>query len=178
MFGLTVALCLALVPDAKPAGDAGPAPEVRGLLGDRTLAVLDGVTRAEVFRLKAERVAQPPGSAKVEGAGGFPILSTGKPRDARFAARVAAVLRDKGTYEFDRPKGCVIRPGVAFRLWKGKESVDLILCFECNILVVDARDEAGKPVHRAIKDFDPGRPALVKLAREAFPDDPEIRALR
>ncbi len=180
MFGPTAAVCvcLAIALDAKPARDADPAPEVRGLLGDRVLAVLDGATRVEVFRLKADRVPQPPGAPKGEDAAGFPIVSTGKARDARFAARVAAVLRDKGTYEFDRPKGCILRPGVAFRLWKGKQSVDLALCFECDILVVVARDEAGKSVHRASKDFDPGRPALVKLARDAFPDDPEIQALR
>jgi hypothetical protein len=177
LFGVTAALCLVICSDTKPAKEAAPAPEVRRLLGDRTLAILNDATRVEVFRLKPERVAQPDGAKKGE-VGGFPILSAGKTQDARFAARIASVLRDKGSYEFDRPKGCLIRPGVAFRLWKGKESVEVVLCFECDILVVIARDEDGKEAHRASKDFDPGRPALMKLAKDAFPDDREIQSLK
>lgn len=94
-------------------------------------------------------------------------MSTGKVQGKKFAARLAALLLDEKTYSAEG-KFCEPNPGVAFRLWKGKQHVDVTLCFECNMLQVNS---VGG-------DFDHVRPALVTLAKEAFPDDAKIQKLQ
>ena len=148
---------------------------VRALLGDRGMAIVRGATRVEVFRIVGNAHRKPTGDPKQE-IDGFPIKAVGKERGEAFARSIATVLLDEKSYP-DFAKGCIIEPGVVFRLWKGEESVDLILCFECTILKVITRDAQGHPVQQASRDFDPARPALIKLARAAFPNDPEIQAL-
>lgn len=71
-----------------------------------------------------------------------------------------------------------IVPTVAFRLRHAGRSLDVVLCFGCDEVNFVLRDERGRPVHAAVEDVDPARAKLVTLAREAFPDDPAIRALR
>jgi hypothetical protein len=61
-------------------------------------------------------------------------------------------------------------PGVGFRIWNGKESVDMTVCFICErFLLGEAPGDFG------------GSPGifgqLAKLAKEAFPDDKEIQGL-
>lgn len=98
------------------------------------------------------------------------MISTGKALEKEFAARLAAILLDEKTYLFDMaPKSCELNPGVAFRLWKGTRQVNVVLSFECDMLLVNP--------WLGFADFDPARPALVRLVKEALPDDPEIQKL-
>jgi hypothetical protein len=66
---------------------------------------------------------------------------------------------------------------VAFRLWKDKESVDVIVCFGCSNLRVIARDADGKELAKASGGFGPDKSDLLKLTKEAFPDDKEIQGI-
>jgi hypothetical protein len=154
------------------AGD--PSPKVTKFLGDSAITVLQGATRVEPFRLSDERAGE--GKPNV---GKYAVTATGKEQGEAFAKRLAAVLLDERTYRFDSAKGCIFQPGVGYRIWKGDEAaVEVVICFTCDELIVHAPKAADGSVRGAMEDFDPARPALVKLAKEAFPDDKEIQGLK
>jgi hypothetical protein len=67
---------------------------------------------------------------------------------------------------------------VGLRFWKGKEFAEVILCYHCNELMISAPDTAAQGVKTPYADFDPGRAALVKLAKELFPKDEVIQDLK
>lgn len=54
----------------------------------------------------------------------------------------------------------------------------VILCYHCNQMLVTTKNVAGKQTHTAYTEFNFVRPTLVKLAKEAFPKDAEIRGLQ
>ncbi len=94
-----------------------------------------------------------------------------------FAERLAAFL--EGGENFTPPtsenqKACVFNPGVAFRLRSGDEHTDVIVCFACRQLAVET--SKGRLRIPSV-NFDPGYGRLGALAKEAFPEDPEIKAL-
>ena len=105
-------------------------------------------------------------------------ITVGKPQDALFARRLADVLTKNGTYLFNSAKGCKFRPTVGYHLSQGNRSLDVVLCFGCDEVKFIVRNERGEPIHTAIEDFDPARARLLLLAQDAFPDDPEISAMR
>jgi hypothetical protein len=153
--------------------------QVRRLLGDRALRVLPAAAAVEVYRVDPKDYADPTRTPTTpdERVGGYAVTATGPPQGPEFAARLRRLLFDPGTYWFEAAKGCIFQPGVAFRLRDGGDVVEVLLCFSCDELRILTRDAAGNVLHRGDEDFDPARPALVELAREAFPDDPVIRAL-
>ena len=106
------------------------------------------------------------------------LLATGTtPADAK--KRVRDILASDDSYLFGTGKGCLMRPGVAIRLTGAdKTVVNIILCYECQVLGVTVRDAAGKELHESGGVFDPAEAALVKLAKDAFPDDKEIQGLK
>ncbi len=134
-------------------------------------SIVTGATRVEVFRVGSEQTNPQDGKAL----GGYPILATGKEQGADFAARLAKVLKSDGVTP--NRKKCGLQPGVGYRIWNGKLSVEVLICFKCDVLwphVVGSSDAAP---HREWQDFDPARADLLALTKEAFPDDAEIQAL-
>ena len=93
------------------------------------------------------------------------------PRDCR-----QAVLRNDASYAWNIAKQCIFDPGVAYRVWRGNESVVILICFHCDEVGIVA--DKTQPEEITIHSCDPGRPALLKLAKEAMPDDKEIQALK
>jgi hypothetical protein len=150
--------------------DEGPTEKVKKHLGDELVKLLQGATRVEAFRIAP--AAAKPGEAKIAD---YPIKATAKEPKEGFAKRLAAALLDEKAL-FGTQKRCFL-PGVAFRLWKDKESVEVIVCFGCQNLRLIARDADGKEVKRVSGAFGPGD-ALLKLAREAFPDDKELQEIK
>jgi hypothetical protein len=162
--------------------------QVKGFLGNRTVSILAGATRVEVFRVSSVRDIK--GTSKMR-IGEYPVVSTGKEQGKPFAQRLSAVLFDNRNYEFAGGTACNFAPGVAFRIgkdgeadaalrfWKDGEYVDVLLCFACNEFAVIGKKVWG-PItlpHTAKEDF-LLRPELVKLAKAAFPKDKEIQALK
>jgi hypothetical protein len=133
-------------------------------LGPDAIAILKRAERVEVFRLDQSKF--PWGNSREFPR--FAVLSTGKTQGRKFAARLAALLLDEKSYSAEG-KFCEPNPGVAFQLWKGKQHVYVTLCFECNMLAVNSKVGGN---------FDFVRPELVRLAKEAFPDDSLIQNLR
>jgi hypothetical protein len=167
---------------ASPSGQTGgPPARLRERYGEKTIAILQGAKRVEVFRL-APRDYQAPEKAKPEEAdqrfGGYKVTARGEDQGEDFATRAATALLDGRNFELDRAKACKFDPGVGLRFWKGDEAAELLLCYSFSSLQVVAPDPRAQGVQIPMADFGPGREAFVKLAREALPKDEEIRKLK
>lgn len=157
-------LSFLLVFGAKAFGAAST--QVRNFLGPNAVRVLEKAERVESFRVSSDDKIEGDAPDRI---GGYKVTGTGKGKVK--PKELTSILLDEKTYEFETAKRCVFKPGVAFRFWLAKESIDVLLCFSCDELEVIA---AG---HRATEDFDRARPRLVKLAKKAFPSDKEIGGL-
>jgi hypothetical protein len=117
---------------------------------------------------------QNPTSNTIEG---YPILATGKEKDQAFAARLASILLGKNVTQNE--KKCGLQPGVAYRLWKDDRAVEVLVCFNCNVLWPHVVGEKWKEqLWSEWQDFDTVRADLLALTKEAFPDDKEIQKFR
>jgi len=152
--------------DSKP-----PRESVAEKLGERTTGILDGATKAEAFRIGDKPSEKPEGKH----VSGYPVLSAAKEQGKDFAKRLAALLQEEKSL-FSAQARC-FSPGVAFRLWKENESVDVVVCYMCSGLRLTARDADGKVLHQTGGGFKENYDAWAKLAKAAFPDDKQIHAL-
>ncbi|MEE2989884.1 MAG: hypothetical protein VX715_04680 [Planctomycetota bacterium] len=83
------------------------------------------------------------------------------------------LLLDEESYELEMAKGCEPVFGVGVTFARGEQRVDVLFCFECDILAVY---QDGKGV--GDEDFDPARTRLVKLVKKFFPADDVIQQLK
>jgi hypothetical protein len=153
------------------------AKRLRGIFSDRGISVLEGASRVEAFRIVDldwhPRPKDPIGEIE-----GLPITSIGQEQGSDFASRMATYLLDAKLYFYN--PDCIEDPGVAFRLWTGKESVTLLVCYQCENLQVIVRDKWRRRIHRAsafFRDVSGGPGLMRQLAKEAFPNDREIQSL-
>lgn len=159
--------------DARTPAELPPRPgdppslRVAQFLGTERLAVLAGATRAESFRI--ESAAAPAAGAPV--LRGYPILRPGPDCTPAQLDEFRRLALDAGNYDFERAKGCEFMPGVGLRLHTGERTLDVLLCFSCDEWEFWLGDA------RVIEDFDPARPALLRLAQALFPDDAALQGL-
>jgi hypothetical protein len=135
------------------------------------VAVVRTATRVEVFRVASEPRELPLGDHVQH----YPVLFTGKEQDRAFAARLSAILLGDGVTQMR--KECGLEPSVAFRLWKGEDSVEVLVSFSCNLLWPHMVGAIAQDQVAEYQDFDSARAELVALVKEALPDDSEIQSL-
>ncbi len=126
--------------------------------------------RAEVFRI-TDRARLKPGTPVKGELHRWAILEGPDPLAADAARRLADVLSED-IYEWDSAKGCKIMPGLAARFVRGDRRLEVVFCFECDILAVYLDGQAV-----GSEDFDRAHRRLAALAREWFPLDAEIQKL-
>lgn len=82
------------------------------------------------------------------------------------------LLLDHDSYKWNVAKSCLPIYGVRAQFLKGDQAVDVLFCFECNVLAVfrNGRFVAGE-------DFDPIRGPLLEIVKPLFPDDEAIQEL-
>jgi len=95
--------------------------------------------------------------------------------DAATMKELSALLSDPRTYDFEGGKGCIPHPGVKVCFMRGAATVDACLCFECLMMCFYGSGASGDD---AWVDFDPGAPALTRLVKKLFPNDPAIQSLK
>ena len=83
-----------------------------------------------------------------------------------------AILLDTSTYQWDSAKACLPNFGVRIQFKSGSEVVDVLFCFECDILAVYYNG-----VQMGGEDFDDAREAILSVIRKLFPDDADIQML-
>lgn len=139
--------------------------------GTDTVDLVRTADKVEAFRINGQR------RSSFDSIGqdilyGCKVLSEPIPVDRETHAELAAVLADSDTYFWIGGKKCKPQPGVALRFTKGQETLDILLCFECDILEINDGDG---PV---FEDFDYGRARLVAVVKQLFPNDADIQNLK
>ena len=163
----------------QPIGDFafsfGPHPmqELFNYLGRDGTRFLQEAERVETFRIKSNSpddwsVA---GKPDIEG---HQIVTRGKTWGRDFAQQLASSLLNEKDV-FGGISGCIWAPRHAFRLWRGKESAIMLICFDCNEVEIRFYDAAGKQIHATTLDFGENRNALLQLTQKAFPSDSELK---
>jgi hypothetical protein len=153
--------------------------------------IFDGVDKVESFRLASRRDAlmieetgkDTSGKKPLGQIDGFYYLATGETGGADFASRLGKVVLDARGYA--EATLCLFSPTVAFQVSKGAQSVNVVICFDCNQLIVIETNPnvplkslgGTKRRFRIGGDFDVYRPELVTLAQESFPNDEKIQSL-
>ncbi len=163
-------LCLLPVVSRTSAAD-GPSAAVKKVLGDKVVAILQKPTKVEAFRIEPRQDDELKGDQQIAG---YPIIARAKELDAKFTAKLVAVLHDEKTYNGQSAR--CFDPGLAFRIWSDKEAVEVIICFRCTNLKVKLMGEEEE-AELVLHGFGPEIGPLTRLAKEAFPDDKAIQGL-
>jgi len=151
-------------------GQASP-----GRLDAKTAGIFNNATKVEVFRIDGKYFPGDPNAPPLgNNIDGYPILSQSKNQGAEFAGRLASVLNDGSTYSESFAK--CFWPGVAFRVWRNEESVDVLICFFCHNFYLGPSSQ-GRVMETASFLDTPAVAKFLKLAKEAFPDDKDIQDL-
>jgi hypothetical protein len=136
----------------------------------------------EVFRLDSEEEKRASGDDKPKAQGPrigqWLITATGAEQGQEFAARLADVVFQDETH-FGMGSKCFF-PGVAFRVWHEHDSVDVIVCFAWENLSMTTRRADGHIDYSGFSEFGGSKQSvarLVRLAKEAFPEDQAIQKL-
>jgi hypothetical protein len=173
---------------ASPGGAAQIPEKVKRAFRDRTIDILNAATKVEVLRL-----APKPGPRATPTTVGseqrqWTIDETGADMDGRFATKVRTFLLDGSICTIGwEPE--LERADFAFRLWKEKESVTVIVDFGSGSFTVVTRDGTGKLLRAAggsftengDREYDETGALFARmkaLAVEAFPRDKKIKAAR
>jgi hypothetical protein len=100
------------------------------------------------------------------------------PVSASEAEKLKRLLqRSSSYYQGSAVKACVPDYGVLFIFRSGERTVQVALCFNCNMLrIFDGADDKARGVN-TLMDFDPMRSELVAVVKKVFPDDAEIQNL-
>jgi hypothetical protein len=88
-------------------------------------------------------------------------------------ANVSDALLSPNSYLWDIAKSCIPTCGVKLSFVRNANRIDVLLCFECDILCI-SRD--GRAIGYA--NFDNAREMFVRAAKQAFPDDEVIQNLK
>lgn len=117
----------------------------------------------------------------------YPIVSRADNLNRDFATRLASLLLDPKSYVVPGRgvKTCLFQPRVAFRVWKGSKFADVLICFDCQqLMVVESDPEVPERFlgdksarFRVGGDFDPVVAEITRLAREAFPGDRSLEEI-
>jgi len=159
--------------------EPNPLQKLVDRLGPDTVRLLQGGDRVEVFRLTGEAFEKPP-ATNGENIDEWKIKQNGKTQGPLFARELAnTILNETNSFAGSGAaiKGCLWTPGVAFRSWHGKESATIIVCFDCDSLLIEYGGVDGKGHGRVGMDFDGNREAFARLAQRAFPLDDAFKHL-
>jgi len=143
--------------------------EIKAMFGGH--AGFTTITKPE--RIEAYRIRPvPPTVETSEPTTDYPILAGPVRVAADDASELAVALTFPDSYLWETVKGCMPEYGLCLSFFRGDNRVDVLVCFECNILLVTLNGTVSGG-----EDFDAIRPLLVRIAKAAFPADSVIQAL-
>jgi len=159
--------------------ESNPLQKLVDRLGVDAVRLLQQADRVEVFRLTGQ-VFEKPSITNGQSIDEWVLKQTGKTQGREFARELAtAILNETNSFAGAGAniKGCLWTPGIAFRTWHAKESATVVVCFDCNSLLIEYRDAEGKDHGRISMDFDMNRETFARLAQRAFPSDETFKHL-
>lgn len=159
-----VALLLVLLVLAPAQGENKPRTADDLLGGEKIVATISGAESVRAVRLKDAHLQRSPDDYEAQGK----VLELEKDLGRQWARAITA----HETYERDVVPGCEPVFGVRLTFTRDKSQVDVVLCYQCDQLVVYHQ---GKRVGGGY--FAPGAAALRGVAKRTFPDDRAIQGL-
>ena len=167
---------LVMVLGAAACGSTAPpghSPQVEALFGTpAAYRIVAGPNAGAITAYKIDSLKGATGDAGNGEIAGYAILGETVDVPDAVAARLARILGDAATYDFERQKGCKFTPGVAMRWERRRTTVDVLFCFDCDELQVFLDGEAV-----GYEDFDARRSDLLGIVKGLFPADPEIQGI-
>ena len=161
------ATCLLLFAFSAGCGDSdGDLTEVFG--NSQAIDTVKNTSSVRAFRLLSSREDYDTSESLSD------YATTGGPINVSnaSASELRALLLDPSSYDWESAKSCIPRPGVRIQFQHETDEVDVLLGFECDILLV---------LHNGTlvggEDFDDISPQLAAIVKELFPDDVEIQSL-
>jgi hypothetical protein len=148
-------------------------------LGPDMVRLLQAADHVQVFRLTGEALEKP-SNTNDQNIDEWVLKKTGRTQGPQFSRELAnSILNETNSFAGSGAviNGCLWSPGIAFRAWHGKEAATIVVCFECNSLLIEYRDADGKGHGRIAMDLGMNREAFVHLARQAFPSDEAFKHL-
>ena len=100
--------------------------------------------------------------------GPYPILKESFKTNAALARAIAGALLAEGKFSLGGTTKCAFAPVVAYRMGKGTNSLEILVCFQCDEIKVGR--PSGKEEYYL--QFETSRARLLALAKQAFPGDP------
>jgi hypothetical protein len=136
--------------------------------GRHNWSIMEGADRIEVIRIEFPKDIQT----------SQPYLGGSLARaivpDDAWVGRLRELVGTSRYYTWDWRKRCLPVPGVAVRFWKGDEGVEILFCFQCDLVILSP---IGKQELDKWKIFERGRKPALKLMKEIFPNDTVIQNL-
>jgi len=143
--------------------------------GEAALAILREADSVEVIRLD-QPTSMPRDSANQPYYGmtakGAPIT----PPD-EWVSRMRDAVDDSWNYEWLWHARCLPRPGVCVRFRQGSQVVDLLFCFECDLVSLAPTGQLGERIQDRWIDFRVKRSPFTELVKEIFPNDAAIQGI-
>jgi hypothetical protein len=153
----------------------GPHPlqELFDYLGPDGVRFLQQAERVETFRVVSNSSDDwsTAGKPAIEG---HEIILRGKTQGRDFVRQLAgSLLNEKDA--FGGIHGCIWAPRYVFRLWHGKESANMLICFDCNEVQIIFHSATGEKTHETYLDFGENRNAWLDLIQKVFANDDELK---
>ncbi|OQW89680.1 MAG: hypothetical protein BWK78_07295 [Thiotrichaceae bacterium IS1] len=137
-------------------------PSVQNFLTCEVIQILAKPERVQSFKVKPDPDPSVPEDQRL---GNYPIVPNGKGPNLN-----ADQLRDLQTrffseksYVFGVEKRCRFRPEMGLHFTKGREAVDVLFSFECDLWLFIHKGE------EKLEDFDPVHKELTQLRKSLFP---------
>jgi hypothetical protein len=150
----------------------GPAPPKRHFVesffgGAQAYGIVEAPDETRVTLITDQRVTT---GEKQDG----PFLSRGQTLKLtrKQAAELSARLLDFSSFAWLTDKLCSPDYGVRVEFVRSSKSVEVLLCFECDILRVTTEG------HSREEDFDPAHNELARFMQALFPEDKEIQSIK
>lgn len=173
IFGCVILVsCISLIAVQSRAEqeDGKPTSKVERYFGKRIISILSEPMQTQAFRVDPK--------VREDWSQGPAIELS-----AESAAQLKTVFLNEQTYywEDDTPIGlrCIFQPAVAFRFWKEKEFISVLVCFKCGeikFLSDNPTENDHNPFSRAVKAK--LRPEIVQLTKQLFAEDKVIQGLK
>lgn len=110
---------------------------------------------------------------KKENLESFAITKKAAPLSPAQTSRLQNLIFNKATYDFESQKRCVFQPYVGYIFEKAGKQSHALFCFSCNEVAFGREGKQGN-----LEDFDAARAEVLAIARESFPNDAKLAALK
>ncbi len=141
----------------------------------RQIKEITDADRADVIRVNPGITTVTPVAPSF---GGYAVSAIGKERGEAYAAALDKVLLEEAKLPPAKPVN-LFEPQIGFRLWKGKEKVEVLFDPQSRNVQVIGYDADGKILEQTLNVAHPTTfNALLKRAQEAFPDDDALRQIK